>query len=173
MTYTPKGSTQQTYSIVGDKILNKEGKEVFKKDSKDRRKILANFKVKQKEAVVINITSNQKESTYVVDRQGEILSATSGNVVFEDRNHGTGKEIRSKAEEKFNRMDAPTPNNTGDIPNIDFDDPNFDSFPDSFDPLPDNFDDIGDIADGTVDGETGPDSDFTLSADILPEIDCK
>ena len=48
--YTPIGKTQQTYTIRKSEdgqyqIINKDGKEVFKEDSKDRRRIFANLAV--------------------------------------------------------------------------------------------------------------------------------
>ena len=49
--YTPIGKSRQTYTIRGNKIFNKEGKEVFKTDSVDRNRIFANLAVQQGRAV--------------------------------------------------------------------------------------------------------------------------
>ena len=53
ITYTPIGKKQQTYTVIGTHIYNKDGKEVFATDSKDRRRVFANLAVQQGRAVVV------------------------------------------------------------------------------------------------------------------------
>ena len=77
ITYTPVGKQKQTYEIRDNKIFNKEGHEVFKEDSKDRRKIFANLAVKEGRAVVVE----HKGKSYVVDNQDSIISVTSGDLM--------------------------------------------------------------------------------------------
>ena len=46
ISYTPKGKRTQVYTIEGTHIYNRDGKEVYIKDSVDRNKIYANLAVK-------------------------------------------------------------------------------------------------------------------------------
>lgn len=46
ISYTPKGKRTQVYTIEGTHIYNRDGKEVYIKDSVDRNKIFANLAVK-------------------------------------------------------------------------------------------------------------------------------
>ena len=100
--YTPIGKTQQTYTIrrIGEgqyQIINKEGKEVFKEDSKDRRRIFANLAVKERRAVVVT----HKNKQYVVNNKGQIISVTTGDLMKWDDNNGVKKAILKEANEKF------------------------------------------------------------------------
>lgn len=100
--YTPIGKTQQTYTIRHSEdgqyhIINKEGKEVFKEDSKDRRKIFANLAVQEKRAVVVTY----RDKKYVVNNKGQIISVTTGNLMNWDSNNGDRKAIIEEANKKF------------------------------------------------------------------------
>lgn len=100
--YTPIGKTQQTYTIRHSEdgqyhIINKEGKEVFKEDSKDRRRIFANFAVQEKRAVVVTY----RDKKYVVNNKGQIISVTTGNLMNWDSNNGDRKAIIEEANKKF------------------------------------------------------------------------
>lgn len=100
--YTPIGKTQQTYTIRKSEdgqyqIINKDGKEVFKEDSKDRRRIFANLAVKEKRAVVVT----HKNKQYVVNNKGQIISVTTGDLMKWDDNNGVKKAILKEANEKF------------------------------------------------------------------------
>ena len=80
--YTPKGKTKQTYTIDYSekeaKIFNSKGKEVFKKDSGDRRAIFAKFSVNQNKASVIDYQGNK----YIVsDKTKDIFSVTSKKIM--------------------------------------------------------------------------------------------
>jgi len=97
ITYTPVGKQKQTYEIRDNKIFNKEGQEVFKEDSKDRRKIFANLAVKEGRAVVVE----HKGKNYVVDNQDSIISVTSGDLMKWGEENGDRKAILQAAEEKF------------------------------------------------------------------------
>ena len=105
--YTPIGKTQQTYTIrrIGEgqyQIINKDGKEVFKEDSKDRRRIFANLAVKEKRAVVVT----HKNKQYVVNNKGQIISVTTGDLMKWDDNNGVKKAILKEANEKFKNFQA-------------------------------------------------------------------
>lgn len=94
--YTPKGKVRQTYTIKGNKIFNKEGKEVFKTDSVDRNKIFANLAVQQKRAVVVNY----KDTDYVVNYKGDIISTVSGKIMQWGEDNGDRKAIIELANNK-------------------------------------------------------------------------
>ena len=109
--YTPIGKTQQTYTIKNSEdgqyhIINKEGKEVFKEDSKDRRRIFANLAVQEKRAVVVTY----RDKKYVVNNKGQIISVTTGNLMNWDFNNGDRKAIVEAAKAKFMEMDKPKSN---------------------------------------------------------------
>lgn len=100
--YTPIGKTQQTYTIRHSEdgqyhIINKEGKEVFKEDSKDRRRIFANLAVQEKRAVVVTY----RDKKYVVNNKGQIISVTTGDLMKWDSNNGDRKAIIEEANKKF------------------------------------------------------------------------
>lgn len=108
--YTPIGKPTQTYYIykVADgnyKIINKEGKEVFKEDSKDRRRIFANLAVHEKRAVVVEHNNNK----YVVNRRGDIISVATGDKMKWGEENSDRKAILSTAKEKFSRFNAQQP----------------------------------------------------------------
>lgn len=97
--YTPIGKSRQTYTIRGNKIFNKEGKEVFKTDSVDRNRIFANLAVQQGRAVVVE----HKNSRYVVNNRNQIISVTTGKMMQWDEKNGDRNAIIKAAQEKFNR----------------------------------------------------------------------
>lgn len=97
--YTPIGKSRQTYTIKGSHIYNKEGKEVFAKNSKDRNKIFANLAVLQGRAVVIQ----HKNSSYVVNNRDQIISVTSGKIMEWGKENGDRKAILEAAKEKFEK----------------------------------------------------------------------
>jgi len=75
VTYTPIGKTQQTYTIRGSQIFNKDGIEVFKEDSRDRNKIFANLAIQEKRAVIVT----WKDNKYVVNNNNKIISVKTGD----------------------------------------------------------------------------------------------
>ena len=95
--YTPKGKQRQTYTIVGNKIYNKEGKEVFKTDSVDRNKIFANLAVQQGRAVVVEY----KDRKYVVNNRNQIISVATGKIMQWGEENGNRKNIIEAAKTKF------------------------------------------------------------------------
>lgn len=106
--YTPKGKQTQTYTIVGAKIMNKDGVEVFKEDSVDRNKIFANIAVKEMTAVVVKYETGRTDKegksiivTYVVNKKGTIISAISGEIMKWAENHGTRKAVTEQAANQF------------------------------------------------------------------------
>lgn len=97
--YTPIGKSRQTYTIRGNKIFNKEGKEVFKTDSVDRNRIFANLAVQQGRAVVVSY-ENKK---YVVNNRNQIISVTTGKMMQWDEKNGDRNAIIKAAQEKFSK----------------------------------------------------------------------
>ena len=95
--YTPTGKERQTYTIKGNQIFNKEGKEVFKEDSVDRNKIFANLAVQQGRAVVVE-HNNRK---YVVNNRSQIISGTTGKLLQWRNDNGDRRAIIKAAGEKF------------------------------------------------------------------------
>lgn len=97
--YTPIGKSRQTYTIRGNKIFNKEGKEVFKTDSVDRNRIFANLAVQQGRAVVVSY----KNKKYVVNNRNQIISVATGKIMQWDEKNGDRNAIIKAAQERFNR----------------------------------------------------------------------
>ena len=95
--YTPTGKETQTYTIKGNQIFNKDGKEVFKEDSIDRNKIFANLAVQQGRAVVVE-HNNRK---YVVNNRSQIISGTTGKLLQWRNDNGDRRAIIKAAGEKF------------------------------------------------------------------------
>lgn len=103
--YTPIGKNTQTYTIKKSddgnyQIINKEGKEVFKEDSKDRRRIFANLAVQEKRAVVVEHKSNK----YVVNGRNEIISVATGDLMKWGDENGNRKAILEAAKIKFDKL---------------------------------------------------------------------
>lgn len=95
--YTPIGKSRQTYTIRGNKIFNKEGKEVFKTDSVDRNRIFANLAVQQGRAVVVSY----KNKEYVVNNRNQIISVTTGKMMQWDEKNGDRNAIIKAAQDRF------------------------------------------------------------------------
>ena len=103
--YTPIGKSQQTYTIKKSddgnyQIINKEGKEVFKEDSKDRRRVFANLAVQEKRAVVVEHKGNK----YVVNGRNEIISVATGDLMKWGDENGNRKAILETAKIKFDKL---------------------------------------------------------------------
>lgn len=96
--YTPIGKSRQTYTIRGNKIFNKEGKEVFKTDGVDRNRIFANLAVQQGRAVIVS----HKNKKYIVNNRNQIISVTTGKIMQWDEKNGDRNAIIKAAQEKFN-----------------------------------------------------------------------
>ena len=86
--YTYQGS-KKTYTVLGTHIYNKDGKEVFATDSKDRRRIFANLAVQDGRAVVVE----HKGKKYVVNNRNQIISVTTGDEMKWGEENGDRKEI--------------------------------------------------------------------------------
>jgi hypothetical protein len=95
--YTPTGKEQQTYTIIGKKIFNKNGEEVFSTDSKDRNKIFANLAVQNKRAVVVEYRGEK----YVVNDRNQIISATTGDEMKWGEENGDRKAILALSKAAF------------------------------------------------------------------------
>ena len=98
ISYTPKGKRTQVYTIKGSHIYNRDGKEVFAKDSIDRNKIFANLAVKSGRAVVVE----HNNSRYVVNNRNQIISVATGKIMQWDEKNGDRNAIIKAAQEKFN-----------------------------------------------------------------------
>ena len=99
ISYTPKGKRTQVYTIKGSHIYNRDGKEVFAKDSIDRNKIFANLAVKSGRAVVVEHNGNR----YVVNNRNQIISVTTGKMMQWDEKNGDRNAIIKAAQDKFNK----------------------------------------------------------------------
>lgn len=97
ISYTPKGQEKQSFTVVDNKIYNKEGKEVYSGDNVHRNKILANVAVKQGNALVIPYG----EDKYVVYKDGTIVSGITGKIMKWQENHGIRKYLTTEANKKF------------------------------------------------------------------------
>jgi len=97
VTYTPVGKTQQTYTIRGSQIFNKDGIEVFKEDSRDRNKIFANLAIQEKRAVIVT----WKDNKYVVNNNNKIISVKTGDMMKWSPENGDYKGIIAEANKLF------------------------------------------------------------------------
>ena len=95
ITYTPVGKERQTYTIRGNKIFNKAGREVFKEDSVDRNKIFANLAVQEGRAVIVE----HKGAKYIVNNRQQIISGTTGKIMQWGEENGDRRAILAKANE--------------------------------------------------------------------------
>ncbi|MHC4371799.1 MAG: hypothetical protein ACYSW8_29660 [Planctomycetota bacterium] len=114
--YTPKGKTKQTYTIdyseKTPKILNNKGKEVFKKDSGDRRAIFAKFAVNENRAVIVT----HKNKKYVVSNKNKDIFSVATKKIMQwgpkngdriaildlyEKKLGTQKPVETKTETKL------------------------------------------------------------------------
>ena len=81
-------------------LRNKDGKEVFKEDSKDRRRIFANLAEQEKRAVVVEHKGNK----YVVNGRNEIISVATGDLMKWGDENGNRKAILETAKIKFDKL---------------------------------------------------------------------
>lgn len=103
ISYTPKGKRTQVYTIKGSHIYNREGKEVFAKDSVDRNKIFANLAVKSKRAVVVE----HKGERYVVNNRDQIISVKTGKIMQWGEENGDRNNILESAHDRLdNKPDS-------------------------------------------------------------------
>lgn len=116
VTYTPIGKTQQTYTIVGGKIFNKNGVEVFKEDSRDRNKIFANLAIKEKRAVIVT----WKDNKYIVNNNNKIISVKTGDMMKWGPENGDYKGVIAEANKLFKSQQPETQTGVKPITNINF-----------------------------------------------------
>ena len=116
VTYTPIGKTQQTYTIVGGKIFNKDGVEVFKEDSRDRNKIFANLAIKEKRAVIVT----WKDNNYVVNNNNKIISVKTGDMMKWGPENGDYKGVIAEANKLFKLQQPESQTEIKPITNINF-----------------------------------------------------
>ena len=104
ITYTPVGKTEQTYYVRDGHIYNKENKEVFAGDNRDRNKILANLALQEGRAVIV---VNRQGKRYVVLNDQTIINIDAqenGKIMNWDEKSGDRKEILEKAETAFEEL---------------------------------------------------------------------
>lgn len=97
ISYTPKGKRTQVYTIEGTHIYNRDGKEVYIKDSVDRNKIFANLAVKSGRAVVVEIDGER----YVVNNRNQIISVQTGKMMQWVDTDSKRKAVLDAAQERF------------------------------------------------------------------------
>lgn len=99
--YTPKGQTEQTYTIIGTKIFNKEGNEVYSDENSGHRKLIfVELALQEKRAVKVEY----KNVTYVVNDRNQIFSTSSNKIVYENENDGNRRVILERAKEEFAKL---------------------------------------------------------------------
>lgn len=95
--YTIKGRKKPNkYRIDGNIIYNEKNKPVFTEDSADRTRIYAKYRVANDDAVVVTYKGHK----YTVNRQGKILSDSSGKFVYEKESIAR-KTILEEADQLF------------------------------------------------------------------------
>ena len=102
ISYTPKGKRTQVYTIEGTHIYNRDGKEVFVKDSVDRNKIYANLAVKDGRAVVVEVEGER----YVVNNRDQIISVQTGKMMQWADTDSKRKTVLDAAQERFDDRDT-------------------------------------------------------------------
>lgn len=99
--YTPKGQSEQTYTIVGTKIFNKEGNEVYSDENSGHRKLIfVELALQEKRAVKVEY----RNVTYVVNDRNQIFSTSSNEIVYQNENDGNRRVILERAREEFAKL---------------------------------------------------------------------
>ena len=101
VSYTKSGKKFQ-YGVLNNHIFNKQGKEVFSKNSTDRVKILTNSEFLKHNAVKVKNPLDGR--LYVVNRKGDIVSITTGKKLKWDDNNGNRKAILAEAKKEFEKL---------------------------------------------------------------------
>jgi hypothetical protein len=99
--YTPKGQTEQTYTIIGTKIFNKDGDEVYTDENSGHRKLIfVELALQEKRAVKVEY----RNVTYVVNDRNQIFSTSSNKIVYQNENDGNRRVILEKAKDEFAKL---------------------------------------------------------------------
>lgn len=99
--YTPKGQPEQTFTIIGTKIFNKEGDEVYSDENSGHRKLIfVELALQEKRAVKVEY----RNVTYVVNDRNQIFSTSSNKIVYQNENDGNRRVILEKAKEEFAKL---------------------------------------------------------------------
>ena len=109
--YTPTGKARQTYTVLQEggtyKIFNKSGKEVFKTDSKDRRKIMSNYMIGAGQAVAVEIVPTYSKTKtpekFIVFKTTRGIIKPDGDLLKLADNDPNIIRIREEADKKFGR----------------------------------------------------------------------
>lgn len=99
--YTPKGQPEQTYTIIGTKIFNKDGDEVYTDENSGHRKLIfVELALQEKRAVKVEY----RNVTYIVNDRNQIFSTSSNKIVYQNENDGNRRVILEKAKEEFVKL---------------------------------------------------------------------
>lgn len=96
------GQPRREYTIIGNKIYNNEGKEVFAQEGKNRNKILANLAVQEGRAITVKYQKKGETSprTYVVYNKDNTIINDMGDQMKWGEENGDRKSILELAHEK-------------------------------------------------------------------------
>lgn len=99
--YTPKGQAEQTLTIIGTKIFNKEGNEVYSDENNGHRKLIfVELALQEKRAVKVEY----RNVTYIVNDRNQIFSTSSNKIVYQNENDGNRIVILESAKEEFAKL---------------------------------------------------------------------
>lgn len=85
------------FTVDGNRIINKNGEEIYKHDGKDRNKILGKYAVKTGTAVVVSAKGRQ----YIVHNDNKIIDADTGHRQKWGEENGLRKQILEAAQIRF------------------------------------------------------------------------
>lgn len=99
--YTPKGQSEQTYTIIGNKIFNSKGEEVYTDENNGHRQLIfVELALQENRAVKVEY----RNLTYVVNERNQIFSTSSNKIVYQNENDGNRRIILEKAKEEFAKL---------------------------------------------------------------------
>lgn len=110
--YNMPGQKRQTYTVIGNRIFNRKGQEVFAEGIESlkthRSRVLANLAVQRGDAVVVE----HKDHKYVVynNKAEDIMSVTSSKIMQWGNENGDRKAILALARAEFSKKETPAAN---------------------------------------------------------------
>lgn len=110
--YNMPGQKRQTYTVIGNRIFNRKGQEVFAEGIESlkthRARVLANLAVQRGNAVVVE----HKGHKYVVynNKAEDIMSVTSSKIMQWGNENGDRKAILALARAEFSKKETPAAN---------------------------------------------------------------
>lgn len=103
--YTPPGQNKKTVYVIGSKIYNSKGEEIYKENSTHRNKIFCYKAFKEGNAVKVK----HKNADYYVNSKGDIISRTTGKIMQWGEEDGNIRAILNLAQNKFNLKEGIEP----------------------------------------------------------------